>query len=380
MVRRGRRARRLSKHRAGMERREPARDLAPHPVVDRARAHPGVERQPGAADELSSLPLRQLAVHAQRRDPRLPAREARPGTGSRPVPLSVDRRVDGFRDALPSRAHVRPAGRSVRRDGTRGRLRRVRRHSTRRRAPDSDDRRDDGRDADLDVPLLVRGRLADALLLHEDRVATAALSRQRAVRGGGRRDTTRGLRAAEPAPRRLAQGAGKHVRNHPTRRRRAAAVHAARAGDTGAHRPRRRCAGVTTVHNALDEPAIVPEAPTARPPFAPPRWLRDLGRTSWLLVGAVLLLVGFIWLIGATSAIVMPVLAATVVGVAALPLVDSLDRHMPRAAAAAIILVGVFLIAAVIALLVLAGIADQRDAISAQLQDAVARIESWLTG
>src|SRR3954451_245612 len=127
------------------------------------------------------------------------------------------------------------------------------------------------------------------------------------------------------------------------------------------------------------EESVPPSAPP-RPPFAPPRWLRDLGRTSWLLVGALLLLGGVIWLIGATSAIVMPVLAATVVGVAALPLVDSLDRHMPRAAAAAIILVGVFLIAAVIALLVLAGIADQRDAISAQLQDAVARIESWLTG
>ena len=37
--------------------------------------------------------------------------------------------------------------------------------------------------------------------------------------------------------------------------------------------------------------------------FAAPRWLRDLGRTAWLLVGVMLLLAGLTWLLGATYTI-----------------------------------------------------------------------------
>jgi predicted PurR-regulated permease PerM len=136
---------------------------------------------------------------------------------------------------------------------------------------------------------------------------------------------------------------------------------------------------VTQVHDALDEPALVSSADTSRPPFAPPRWLRDIGRTSWLLVGAVLLLVGFIWLIGATSTIVAPVLAGTVVAVAALPLVDVLDRHMPRAAAAAIVLLGVAAVVVIVTLVILTGIVDQSDSIKAHLHEGMARVQSWLT-
>ena len=31
--------------------------------------------------------------------------------------------------------------------------------------------------------------------------------------------------------------------------------------------------------------------------FAAPRWLRDLCRTSWLLLGFALLVAGFVWLL-----------------------------------------------------------------------------------
>ena len=124
---------------------------------------------------------------------------------------------------------------------------------------------------------------------------------------------------------------------------------------------------IVAMTRALEErPLALPPA-EGRPPFAPPRWLRDLGRTSWLLVGAVLLLIGVIWLIGATSTILTPVLAATVVAVAALPLVDALARHMPRAAAAAIVLVGV------------AGVVVVVGAIAAQLHGGVDRLQAWLT-
>ena len=130
--------------------------------------------------------------------------------------------------------------------------------------------------------------------------------------------------------------------------------------------------------DTLDEPALVPRAQAARPPFSPPRWLRDLGRTSWLLVGAVVLLVGFIWLIGATSTIVTPVLAATVIAVAALPVVDALARHMPRAAAATIVLLTVVAVVVVVTIVILNGITDQSASITARLHDGMLRLESWL--
>ena len=38
--------------------------------------------------------------------------------------------------------------------------------------------------------------------------------------------------------------------------------------------------------------------------FAAPRWLRDVGRTSWLLVGFFALMAVLIWLLGTTNTIV----------------------------------------------------------------------------
>jgi predicted PurR-regulated permease PerM len=136
---------------------------------------------------------------------------------------------------------------------------------------------------------------------------------------------------------------------------------------------------MTQMRDTLDEPPLVPPAEASRPPFAPPRWLRDIGRTAWLLVGTVVLLVGFMWLIGATSTIVAPVLAGTVVAVAALPLVDALGRHIPRAAAAAVVLLTVAAVVVVVTVIILSGIVDQTDEIKAHLNDGVGRMESWLS-
>ena len=47
--------------------------------------------------------------------------------------------------------------------------------------------------------------------------------------------------------------------------------------------------------------------------FAAPRWLRDLGLAAWLITGVLLVLVGVIWLVGATSEITQPLIAAFVV-------------------------------------------------------------------
>src|SRR5262245_57177281 len=88
--------------------------------------------------------------------------------------------------------------------------------------------------------------------------------------------------------------------------------------------------------------------------FAAPRWLRDVGIASWLLVGLAAMLAGLIALLAATSEIVQPVVAGLVVATVAVPLVSWLERRrVPRAGGAAIVLLGLIALAVVIVLLVI---------------------------
>jgi predicted PurR-regulated permease PerM len=112
--------------------------------------------------------------------------------------------------------------------------------------------------------------------------------------------------------------------------------------------------------------------------FSPPRWLRDLGRMCWLVVGVLLVVGGLIWLLGATYTIVLPVVAATIIAVVALPIVDWLDKHMPRAAASALVLVSLFALAVLVFVLVLAGIKDQSAKIRAELSKGVDKAQTYL--
>jgi putative heme transporter len=112
--------------------------------------------------------------------------------------------------------------------------------------------------------------------------------------------------------------------------------------------------------------------------FAPPRWLRDIGRASWLLVGLFLFLAGVIWLLGATYTIVGPVVAATIVATVTMPLVGMLARHMPRAAAAAIVLLGLVALGVVVLLIVLGGITAQDGEIGKHASAAADEAEGWL--
>jgi predicted PurR-regulated permease PerM len=113
--------------------------------------------------------------------------------------------------------------------------------------------------------------------------------------------------------------------------------------------------------------------------FAPARWLRDVGRTAWLLVGVFALMAGLIWLLGTTYTIVGPVVAATIVATVAMPLVAWLGRHrVPRALGAVIVLLGLLAIGVVILLLVLGGITAQHDEIARHSSAAADKAESWI--
>jgi putative heme transporter len=113
--------------------------------------------------------------------------------------------------------------------------------------------------------------------------------------------------------------------------------------------------------------------------FSPPRWLRDLGRASWLLVGIFALLGGLIWLLAATYTIVGPVVAAAIVATVAMPVVAKLSRHMPRPAAAGIVLLGLVAIGVFVVIIVISGITGQRSEIATNASAAADKAQSWLT-
>jgi predicted PurR-regulated permease PerM len=115
-----------------------------------------------------------------------------------------------------------------------------------------------------------------------------------------------------------------------------------------------------------------------RESFTTPRWLRDLGRSSWLLVGLLVLLGGIIWLLAETYTIVGPMVCALIVAVVTMPVVRLLDRHMPRALAAALVLVAVAAIAVLIVVIVVAGITGQSADIAAQVSAGVDKVQGWL--
>ena len=65
--------------------------------------------------------------------------------------------------------------------------------------------------------------------------------------------------------------------------------------------------------------------------FAAPRWLRDVGMASWLLVGLVLLLAGVVWLLALTAVIVEPVAVGLILATVTTPAVSWLQRkRLPR--------------------------------------------------
>jgi putative heme transporter len=113
--------------------------------------------------------------------------------------------------------------------------------------------------------------------------------------------------------------------------------------------------------------------------FASPRWLRDLGVASWLLVGVAALLVGLTWVLGMTSTIVVPVLVGLVISTVASPAVSWMHGHrIPRALGALVVLLIVIAIAVLIVFLIVGGVRAQSDAIATQASAAADKFRQWL--
>jgi predicted PurR-regulated permease PerM len=113
--------------------------------------------------------------------------------------------------------------------------------------------------------------------------------------------------------------------------------------------------------------------------FSAPMWLRDLGLLAWFLVGVAILLVGLTWLLGLTSTITMPVIVGAILATVAGPLVTRMQQHrIPRAAGAAIVLLGLIALGIIIFLMVVGGIVEQSSEIKKSLNEAVDKIQGWV--
>lgn len=114
--------------------------------------------------------------------------------------------------------------------------------------------------------------------------------------------------------------------------------------------------------------------------FAAPKWMRDLGFSSWLLVGVGAALIGAIWLLAQTETIVMPVIVAGIIASVTAPLVDWLRGHgVPRGIGAVLVFLLIVAVAAGVGLIVMSGIASQADSLSQRLREGAAEIESLVS-
>jgi predicted PurR-regulated permease PerM len=113
--------------------------------------------------------------------------------------------------------------------------------------------------------------------------------------------------------------------------------------------------------------------------FSAPQWLRDLGLTSWLLVGVVLLLVGLISILSLTQVIVIPVIVAAVIAAVTEPLVSLLKRRgLPRALGALLVLLAIVAAGGLATYLILRGVGSESSGISDHLTAGADKIEGWL--
>jgi predicted PurR-regulated permease PerM len=78
--------------------------------------------------------------------------------------------------------------------------------------------------------------------------------------------------------------------------------------------------------------------------FAVPRWAADAGRWSWIIIGALILLVALLALAAATRVLVVSALFAVLLGGTFLPTVDWFARHRLKRWMGAL-LVAAFLVA-----------------------------------
>ncbi len=119
------------------------------------------------------------------------------------------------------------------------------------------------------------------------------------------------------------------------------------------------------------------ERDTAR--YAERNWLWRWGTASWMFLGIVGALIVFGMAYSRTHQVVIPLVIAIIIGILLEPAVSFMVRHrIPRWLATLIMLVVIVAAVAGLVTVIVYGIATQAEAIGAQAERAVERIQEWL--
>jgi putative heme transporter len=113
--------------------------------------------------------------------------------------------------------------------------------------------------------------------------------------------------------------------------------------------------------------------------FSVPRWLRQFGLASWLILGILILLAVIGAGVTATRTIVVPGLFAALLGATFLPLVDRLERwHVKRWIGALLVTLGIVAGALLLAFIVGKGVLQQFPTIGHQIDAGVTVLKRWV--
>ena len=108
--------------------------------------------------------------------------------------------------------------------------------------------------------------------------------------------------------------------------------------------------------------------------------IREAGRTSWAIIGIILVAAAFVGAFVFTRSVSVPIVLAFVLAVVFQPAADWLvKRGMSRGAAAAVTLLGMVVVLIGIAALVAATIVANWDTISGDLSDAASKVDDMLS-
>lgn len=119
--------------------------------------------------------------------------------------------------------------------------------------------------------------------------------------------------------------------------------------------------------------------PTDRVSLLLPRWLRQFGYASWLLIGIVIVVVGICAALSAVQSVVVPTLFAVLLAATFLPLVDLLQRwHIKRWIGALVVTLIIIVGVSALVLVVVKGLVEQAPAIGAQVNSALHSIQATL--
>lgn len=113
--------------------------------------------------------------------------------------------------------------------------------------------------------------------------------------------------------------------------------------------------------------------------FVAPRWLRDLGVMSWLVVGVAVMVVALVWLLDLTQTITSPVITASILAAVLSPVIGLLERRrIPRSVGTVIVFLSIVAVAVLLTYVIISGVGSQSGGIQKHLSGAVDKIKGWL--